>query len=188
MTQIVRIHYASSGRESEARGRISSSISSWHGSRLREAAPRRSRFLVDARISSDMRRGGSTSWMSANGHAVLGQGCLGPITIARADTQQCAFLTSDSQWIASCVISLPLSSSRLLSLSFARSTWALSQAPTNELEGSDASAPSMRPPFAGGPRSPLRDSSLSRLSPFLAGRAFLGSFDPPREATLGFDL
>lgn len=141
-------------------------------------------------------------WMSANGHTVLGQGCLGPITIARADTQQCAFLTSDSPWIASRVISLSLlfsttrlslslspfrSSSRLPSLSLARFTWALSQAPTNELGGSDGPLPLPRW-SRGGSRSPLRDNPLSRLSPFLAGRAFLESFVPPREATFGFDL
>lgn len=36
-------------------------------------------------------------WMSANEPQVLGQGCLEPITIVRADTQQCERFTMDSR-------------------------------------------------------------------------------------------
>lgn len=129
MTQIVRILRILRYRESAVRkrGRTSSSIPSL--SERGGAAPRhvhgssstlvfRSICLASVPLLATSRRvAAGARWMSANGHTVLGQGCLGPITIARADTQQCAFLTSDSPWVASRVISL-LSSTTRLSLPF----------------------------------------------------------------------
>jgi len=127
MTQIGRIRILRLRKQNMRYqcGRISSSIpptqAAWHKSCMRRQAHDSSstlvfRWICVARLLAVFHQ----RWMNANGHTVLGQGCLGPITIARADTQQYAFLMSDSPWIASRVISFFFSRWRVF-LSFTSS-------------------------------------------------------------------
>lgn len=207
MTQIVRILRILRSRKQSARyrrGRISSSIPSglvwakWrraHGSsstlvfrRIRVASALPSVLS----LASRRRYGGSTLDERERPH---GTGTRLPgahnyrarwHTTMRVSYEQ---FTMDcvSRYLSSsrrCVfLSLSLLISRLPSLSFAQFTWALSQAPTRE--GSNASAPSMK--IAGGTLGPLSVTIFSPVFP-RSKQAFLASFEPPREATLGFDV
>jgi len=190
MTQIGRIRILRLRKQNMRYqcGRISSSIpptqAAWHKSCMRRQAHDSSstlvfRWICVARLLAVFHQ----RWMNANGHTVLGQGCLGPITIARADTQQYAFLMSDSPWIASRVISfffsrwrvfLSFTSSCLRFLSLSLSLCLLLNSPELSLRSLPSNwrvrMPLPLPWRLQGPQSPLRDSSLSRLSPFLTGR------------------
>jgi len=165
------------------------------------------RTISDPRRRAALRRDGGTSVPDerASGRSVLGQGCLGPITIAHADTQQCAFLESDSPWLTClfpCLRTRVRSLFLSLLLSWVPFAFSISLVPSVSRVGPSLGAPTsesrVRMPL------PLPQKSQGALepppsaailsSPVIphsgAGRAFVGSFDPPRQATFsgGFDL
>lgn len=147
-------------------------------------------LAVSRRVTSRRREHAGRSSRVAT---VLGQGCLRPITIARADTQQCAFLTSDSPWFTRLFPSVSILSlcpsfslfflffvSLVPSVFRSANLGAPREGPYQRIEGSDASAPTIK--IAGGPSIPFPRRPLSLSSSptaTLTGRAFLGSFDPP---------
>lgn len=200
MTQIARRRNASSDRESEERAQYSARknflLDFDENTRTLLGATHASRFLIDSRISSNTRRVAiiravfrRVAGWAARVVTVLGQGCLGPITIARADTQQCAFLTSDSlshvsHYLAPLLDDASYSLFLLVPLYLSLGpTWALSRrAPTKANSG----VRMFFCPFhedCGGALGPLLpDGPLSRLSPraaLLTGRAFFGAFRSP---------
>lgn len=137
-------------------------------------------------------------WMSASASQVLGQGCLEPITIAHADTQQCERFTMDLRLALSFFLST-MSLSFSPSLSFFRLALSFTRTqlgPSPKLLPAANSGVWMLLPLPlrsrGGPGSPLRDSSPSRLSPQHSQQDVCLpriTRSPSREATLGgFDL